>query len=202
MPFLPVLAGFASGGSLIVVIGAQNAFVLRIGLRRQHVLPVVAICALSDAVLIFAGVAGVGALVRAAPVALEIARWAGAAFLFGYASIAAKRAFGRSALEAAVATEMSRAVAALGCLALTWLNPHVYLDTVVLLGSLAATHGDGGRWLFGVGAAAASAAWFSALGFGARFLAPLFARPVAWRVLDGAIAVLMLTLGVSLLVNR
>lgn len=202
MPFLPVLAGFVAGGSLIVVIGAQNAFVLRIGLRRQHVLPVVAICALSDAVLIFAGVAGVGALVRAAPVALEIARWAGAAFLIGYASIAAKRAFGRSALEVAVATEMSLAAVALGCLALTWLNPHVYLDTVVLLGSLAATHGDGGRWLFGVGAAAASAAWFSALGFGARFLAPLFARPVAWRVLDGAIAVLMLTLGVSLLVNR
>ncbi|TXN28713.1 LysE/ArgO family amino acid transporter [Lacisediminihabitans profunda] len=201
MLFLPVLAGFAAGGSLIVVIGAQNAFVLRIGLLRRHVLPVVAICALSDAVLIFAGVAGVGALVRAAPVALEIARWAGAAFLIGYALIAARRAFRPGALEAAMAPEMSLAAAALGCLALTWLNPHVYLDTVVLLGSLAATHGDGGRWLFGGGAAAASATWFSALGFGARFLAPLFARPVAWRVLDGAIAVLMVTLGVSLVVT-
>jgi L-lysine exporter family protein LysE/ArgO len=202
MSFLPVLAGFVAGGSLIVVIGAQNAFVLRVGLLRQHVPAVVAICALSDAVLIFAGVAGVGAVVRAAPVAFEIARWAGAAFLIGYAVIAARRAFRRSALEAAVAAEMSLAAAALACLALTWLNPHVYLDTVVLLGSLAATHGDGGRWLFGAGAAAASVAWFSVLGFGARFLAPLFARPVAWRVLDGAIAVLMLTLGVSLLVAR
>ncbi|WP_394769174.1 LysE/ArgO family amino acid transporter [Lacisediminihabitans sp.] len=202
MLLLTVLAGFAAGGSLIVVIGAQNAFVLRVGLLRQHVLPVVAICALSDAVLIFAGVAGVGALVRAAPVALEIARWAGAAFLIGYAVIAARRAFRPGALEASAAPRMSLAAAALGCLALTWLNPHVYLDTVVLLGSLAATHGDGGRWLFGIGAAAASAVWFSALGFGARFLAPLFARPVAWRVLDGAIAVLMLTLGVSLLVPR
>jgi L-lysine exporter family protein LysE/ArgO len=199
--FFPVLAGFASGISLIVVIGAQNAFVLRTGLRREHVFPVVVICALSDAVLIFAGVAGVGAIVRVAPVALDIVRWGGAAFLVGYAVFAARRALKPSRLDAAEVTAMPLVAAVLGCLALTWLNPHVYLDTLVLLGSLAATQGADGRWLFGVGATLASVAWFSLLGFGARFLAPVFARPLAWRVLDGAIALLMLTLGVLLVVG-
>ncbi|MCU1558999.1 MAG: putative amino acid transporter [Microbacteriaceae bacterium] len=199
MTLLALLAGFASGLSLIVVIGAQNAFVLRTGLRREHVLPVVAICALSDAVLIFAGVAGVGAIVRVAPVALQIARWGGAAFLIGYAVFAARRAFTPGRLDAAGLGVMTLTTAVLSCLALTWLNPHVYLDTLVLLGSLSAAHGPDGRWSFGVGAAMASVAWFSLLGFGARLLAPVFARPMAWRVLDGAIAVLMVVLGVLLL---
>ncbi len=192
--------GLGSAASLIVAIGAQNAFVLRQGLRREHVLPVVVICVLSDAVLIAAGVAGIGALVRAAPVALEVVRWAGFAFLLGYALFAARRALRPEALTAAGATAGSLGAAVGACLALTWLNPHVYLDTVLLLGSLSADHGDPGRWVFGAGAATASLLWFSLLGFGARFAAPVFRRPVAWRVLDGGIAVLMVVLAVLLVV--
>lgn len=196
-----LLAGLASGASLIIAIGAQNAFVLRQGLRREHVLPIVIICTLSDAVLIALGVAGVGRLVQAAPAALEVVRWVGFAFLVLYAFFAARRAFRPERLVAAGdASRKTLAAAVLTCLALTWLNPHVYLDTVVLLGSLAAPHGDPGRWVFGLGAAFASVVWFSALGFGARFLAPIFARPVSWRILDAGVAVLMLVLAVLLVV--
>ncbi|GIT80439.1 transporter [Leifsonia sp. LS1] len=194
------LTGLGSGASLIVAIGAQNAFVLRQGLRREQVLPVVALCVLSDAVLIAAGVAGIGALVKAAPLALGIVRWAGFAFLLGYAVFAARRALKPSTLTAASGVSPSL-LATLGmCLAITWLNPHVYLDTVLLLGSLSADHGDPGRWVFGAGAATASLLWFSVLGFGARVAAPLFARPIAWRILDAGIAVLMLGLAVLLVV--
>lgn len=194
------LTGLGSGASLIIAIGAQNAFVLRQGLRREHVLPVVAICVLSDALLIAAGVAGIGALVKTAPLALEIVRWIGFAFLVGYAVFAARRALKPSTLTAASGVAPSL-VATLGmALAITWLNPHVYLDTVLLLGSLSADHGDPGRWVFGAGAATASLLWFSVLGFGARVAAPLFARPVAWRILDAGIAVLMLVLAVLLVV--
>jgi L-lysine exporter family protein LysE/ArgO len=199
--FLAALAGFGAGASLIVAIGAQNAFVLRSGLARQHVLPIVAICALSDAVLIALGVGGTGALIQAAPVALQVLKWVGAAFLFAYAAFAARRAIRPGRLDAAGTVTTSLATALATCLALTWLNPHVYLDTVVLLGSLASGHGVVGRWWFGAGAAVASVVWFGALGFGARLLAPVFARPMAWRVLDAAIAVLMVVLGVLLLVG-
>ncbi|WP_348788387.1 LysE/ArgO family amino acid transporter [Leifsonia sp. NPDC080035] len=196
----PFFAGLGSGASLIVAIGAQNAFVLRQGLRREHVLPIVLICVASDAALIAAGVAGIGVLVRAAPLALQIVRWAGFAFLLGYAFVAARRALRPTSLSAAGAGAASL-VAAIGtCLAITWLNPHVYLDTVLLLGSLSAAHGDQGRWVFGAGAATASLLWFTILGFGARFAAPVFARPIAWRVLDAGIAVLMVVLAVLLVV--
>jgi L-lysine exporter family protein LysE/ArgO len=194
------LAGLGSGASLIVAIGAQNAFVLRQGLRREHVLPIVAICVLSDALLIAAGVAGIGVLVKAAPWVLGVVRWAGFAFLVGYAMFAARRAFRPESLSTSGATAASLAAAIGTCLAITWLNPHVYLDTVLLLGSLSSAHGDPGRWVFGAGAATASLVWFSALGFGARVAAPVFARPVAWRILDGGIAVLMLVLAVLLVV--
>jgi L-lysine exporter family protein LysE/ArgO len=194
------LAGLGSSASLIVAIGAQNAFVLRQGLRREHVLPIVVICVLSDAVLMGAGVAGIGALVKSAPLALEIVRWAGFAFLVGYALFAARRAWKPGTLTAASGAATSL-IAALGtCLAITWLNPHVYLDTVLLIGSLSAAHGDPGRWVFGAGAATASLLWFTLLGFGARLAAPVFARPVAWRVLDAGIAMLMLVLAVLLVV--
>ncbi|MBC7592232.1 MAG: amino acid transporter [Salinibacterium sp.] len=195
--FSAVVAGFLSGAALIIAIGAQNAFVLRQGIRREHVLAIVLVCALSDAVLIALGVAGIGALVTAVPLVLEIVRWVGAAFLLGYAIFAARRAIRPKALEAGTATTSSLAAALLTALALTWLNPHVYLDTVLLLGSLAATHGDQ-RWLFAAGAIAASIAWFTGLGFGARWLRGLFARPVAWRVLDLCIAVVMLVLAIRL----
>ncbi|MFE4949845.1 LysE/ArgO family amino acid transporter [Leifsonia sp. NPDC056665] len=194
------LTGLGSAAALIVAIGAQNAFVLRQGLRREHVLAVVAICVASDALLIAAGVAGIGTLVKAAPLALQIVRWAGFAFLVGYAVFAAVRAVRPTTLTAATSGG-GTLVAAIGtCLAITWLNPHVYLDTVLLLGSLSATHGDPGRWVFGAGAATASLIWFVVLGFGARVAAPVFARPMAWRVLDAGIAVLMLVLAVMLVV--
>ncbi|WP_417235337.1 LysE/ArgO family amino acid transporter [Arthrobacter sp.] len=186
------MAGFGSGLSLIVAIGAQNAFVLRQGIRREHIVGVVVLCALSDAVLIFAGVAGVGALVATAPWVLTVARWAGAAFLVIYAVLALKRAVRPSALTAVGSGNASRAGAIGTAAALTWLNPHVYLDTMVLLGTIANAQGDPGRWMFGAGAVLGSFVWFPLLGFGARLLAGFFARPTSWRVLDCLVAAVML----------
>ena len=192
-------SGFGLGLALIVAIGAQNAFVLRQGLRGEHVVAVVAVCAVSDLVLITAGVAGTGALLDRAPEAVTAVRWAGAAFLATYGLLAARRALRPVAsLRAEAAGRTTPPAALLTALALTWLNPHVYLDTVVLLGAVAAAQGDL-RWHFGAGAAVASVLWFSALGAGARLLRPVFARPAAWRVLDGLIAVVMAVLAVGLL---
>ncbi|BET52264.1 MULTISPECIES: LysE/ArgO family amino acid transporter [Streptomyces] len=191
-------AGFGTGLSLIVAIGAQNAFVLRQGVRRDAVLAVVGICALSDAVLIALGVGGVGAVVVAWPGALTAVGWIGGAFLLCYGALAARRVFRPSgALRADGDAAGSRRRAVLTCLALTWLNPHVYLDTVFLLGSVAADRGPL-RWTFGLGAAVASLVWFAALGFGARYLGRFLARPAAWRVLDGLVAATMIVLGLSL----
>ncbi|MET7323248.1 LysE/ArgO family amino acid transporter [Streptomyces sp. NPDC005549] len=191
-------AGFGTGLSLIVAIGAQNAFVLRQGVRRDAVLAVVGICALSDAVLIALGVGGVGAVVVAWPGALTAVGWIGGAFLLCYGALAARRVFRPSgALRTDGAAAGSRRRAVLTCLALTWLNPHVYLDTVFLLGSVAADRGPL-RWTFGLGAAVASLVWFAALGFGARYLGRFLARPAAWRVLDGLVAATMIVLGLSL----
>jgi len=183
------LAGFATTVVLIVAIGAQNAFVLRQGLRREHVLPVVVTCAVSDLVLISAGIAGLGAAVAAQPTAVTVIRWVGAAFLLCYAALAAKRAWRPGALKPTDRAPATLRATLLTCLALTYLNPHVYLDTVLLLGSLAQQHPH--RWLFGIGAALASAVWFAGLGLGAHRLAPVLSRPAAWRVLDGLIAVVM-----------
>lgn len=193
----PVLFGFVAGLSLIVAIGAQNAFVLRQGIRNEHVLPVVILCAVSDLVLIVAGVAGVGALVTAHPQLMTIARYGGAAFLLGYGLLAARRALQPTVMTPGDAGSARLPAVLLTCLTLTFLNPHVYLDTVVLLGTLASQQGDG-RWRFGAGAAAASTVWFFGLGFGARRLAGLFAKPVTWRILDGVIALTMIALSVSL----
>ncbi len=195
----PLAAGFGSGLALIVAIGAQNAFVLRQGLRREHLPAVVAVCILSDAVLILAGTAGIGRLTQSAPLVLDIIRWAGAAFLLAYAFLSLWRAINPTGLQAAGQGKGTLAASVLTCLSLTWLNPHVYLDTVVLLGSLAATHGADGRWIFAAGAVAASTLWFSLLGFGARLLAPFFARPRSWQILDAGIAVFMVVLAVSLI---
>lgn len=195
------LSGFVTGLSLIVAIGAQNAFVLRQGLRRRHVLLVVAVCALSDLVLILAGVAGIGTVVERAPVVLVVVRWFGAAFLLGYGLLAARRALRGGHLEAAADRQLSTSAVLAAALAFTWLNPHVYLDTVLLVGSVASTHGVPGRWWFAAGAGTASIAWFTALGYGARALTPVFRRRNAWRVLDGGIAVVMLALAVSLVLG-
>jgi L-lysine exporter family protein LysE/ArgO len=195
---LAAVSGLGLGLALIVAIGAQNAFVLRQGLRGEHVVAVVAVCALSDLVLIVAGVAGTGALLDRVPSALTAVRWAGAAFLLGYGVLAARRALRPAgALVAQGAQRTPLLATVLTASALTWLNPHVYLDTVVLLGSVAAAHGDL-RWHFGAGAAVGSLLWFSALGAGARLLRPVFARPGAWRILDAGIALVMVVLAVAL----
>jgi L-lysine exporter family protein LysE/ArgO len=193
----PLIVGFLASFALIAAIGAQNAFVLRQGIRREHVLPVVAMCTASDIVLIAAGIAGVGALVGAHPNALNVAKFGGAAFLLGYGLLAAKRAWRPSSLTPSDAAPTRLTQVLITCAALTFLNPHVYLDTVVLIGALANEQHDG-RWLFGVGAVTASAVWFVSLGLGARRLAGLFATPSTWRILDGLIAVTMIALGVSL----
>ncbi|KQS66519.1 LysE/ArgO family amino acid transporter [Modestobacter sp. Leaf380] len=194
-----VLSGLGLGLSLIVAIGAQNAYVLRQGLRREHVATVVAVCALSDVVLILAGVAGTGAVLERVPWLVTVVRVAGGLFLLGYAVLAARRAVRPSAMDTSAGGARVGTAAVVGtCLALTWLNPHVYLDTVLLLGSVAGTHGDQ-RWWFAAGACVASVLWFTGLGVGARALRPVFARPAAWRVLDGVIAVVMAALAASLL---
>lgn len=196
-----LLAGLGLGLSLIVAIGAQNAFVLRQGLRREHVFAVVAICAASDALLITLGVAGLGTLIEQAGWLLVVASIAGAAFLTWYGVRSAMRAFRPAALDTDPAgAPISLRTAVATVLALTWLNPHVYLDTVVLLGSIGGTHGDT-KWWFAIGAVIGSVVWFSALGYGSRMLRPLFARPVSWRVLDAIIAVVMIAIAASLVVG-
>jgi L-lysine exporter family protein LysE/ArgO len=197
---LAAAAGFGTGLSLIVAIGTQNAFVLRQGIRRDAVLTVVAICAVSDAVLIALGVAGVGSVVAASPTVLTVVGLAGGAFLVCYGVLAARRVLRPAAMAVTGPPSGSRRRAVLACLTMTWLNPHVYLDTVLLLGSVAATHGAL-RWDFGLGAVVASVCWFAALGFGARLLGGLFARPGAWRVLDGLVAATMITIGATLLIG-
>jgi L-lysine exporter family protein LysE/ArgO len=202
---LTLLAGLGFGLSLIVAIGAQNAFVLRQGLRREHVAVVAAICAVSDALLYAAGGAGFGPLVERWPDAVEVMRWLGAAVVLGYGAMAAWRAVRgdtklAAAEDGALGDSPGRRLrpVILTTLALTWLNPHVYLDTVLLQGSVAATYGDD-RWLFTAGAMVSSILWFCGLGYGARLLAPVLKRPGAWRVVDGVIALIMLAVAVSLL---
>ncbi|MCC4909035.1 LysE/ArgO family amino acid transporter [Microbacterium sp. cx-59] len=247
-----LLPGFLLGLSLIVAIGAQNLFVLRQGIRREHVLAVAVICALSDAALIVVGVSGIGFALQSVPWVIEVVRWAGALFLLSYAFLAARRAWrpngealtvagpgealtvagpanapdagqraptdagGGAATDArprAAATDATPSPITtatrvrtpllpvmLTCLALTWLNPHVYLDTVFLLGSVAATQGDG-RWWFASGAATASVVWFFGLAYGARHLGRWLATPRAWRILDALIAVVMVAIAVGLLLG-
>lgn len=201
------LHGLLAGLSLIIAIGSQNVFVLRQGIRREHVLAVVTVCIASDVVLISAGAGGLGALVQAAPEVVGTARWAGVAFLLGYAALAARRAVrggeslegegsGRSGegrgsgLGAVIATT----------LAITWLNPHVYLDTVLLLGSIASTYGTR-AWLFVLGALVGSVLWFSVLGIGARHLGRFLSGAWSWRVLDGVVAGTMVVVAGMLVVG-
>lgn len=199
---LPVaIAGFSTGLSLIVAIGAQNAFVLRQGVRRQAVLAVVGICAASDAALIALGVAGLGTVVAAWPAALTAVGLAGGGYLLCYGALAARRALrpvSGQALTTEGASTGSIRTAVLTCLAMTWLNPHVYLDTVLLLGSVAAERGSL-RWVFGFGAILASLVWFAGLAYGARLLSGILNRPAAWRILDALVAATMLTMGAMLL---
>ena len=191
--------GMGLGGSLIVAIGSQNAYLLRQALKREFVLVCVAICVLCDVVLIGAGVAGMGELITQAPSLLLLIKLAGAAFLGWYGLRAARSALQPGSMQAQAdsgASERRTVVAAM--LAFSLLNPHVYLDTVVLLGSIGGQQAGWGRWYFAAGAMLASLLWFTSLGFGARYLTPVFARPRAWQILDGVIALVMWSLAISL----
>ena len=192
-----ITSGFALGFSLILAIGAQNALVLRAGLLRRHVLPLVLVCSISDAVLIAAGVAGFGTLVQTYPTLVDYLRYIGAAFLVVYGLRAFRSALRGGNLMDTGADESDLWKSIVICLMLTWLNPHVYLDTVVLVGSLAAQSVD--PWVFGTGAMSASFVFFFSLGFGARFLSPIFQNPRAWQILDCVIAVVMWSIAYSLL---
>lgn len=192
------VTGFLTGLSLIAAIGAQNAFVLRQGLRREHVGWVVAVCAVSDAVLIAAGVAGFGAVAARVPWLPAAALWAGVAFLVAYGLVRLRAAWrGGAGLSPDTGTRVPLGRALAACVLFTWANPHVYLDTLVLIGGLASTVAPHQAWYAG-GAMAASAVFFAALGFGAQALAPLFASARAWRWLDAGVGVLMLALATSL----
>jgi L-lysine exporter family protein LysE/ArgO len=192
-----LLAGFLMGLSLIVAIGAQNAYVLRIGLARTHTITVVAICAISDVVLIGLGVGGLGRVFLAWPPLLTIFKWVGVAYLGYFALASLRRALRRNSLESSGAGVSSRARVVLTTLSLTFLNPHVYLDTVLLLGSIGNQYADR-RWWFALGACMASLFWFSSLGFGAKFASGLMAKPLTWRVLDSSIALVMLGTAIKL----
>lgn len=202
MWFTAALAGLFAGAGLIIAIGAQNAFVLRQGLQRRYVGTVVLACMGADIALILAGVGGMGALVLQWPLLLQVLRFGGAAFLAWYGLQAGVRAWrGGSALAAARSDGGNRRQVLLACLAFTLLNPHVYLDTVVLLGSLSTRYPGDLRWAFAAGASVASVLWFCALGYGARLLQPLFRNPNAWRVLDAGIALFMAGLALLLLLR-
>lgn len=209
-----LLSGLGLCLGLIVSIGAQNAVVLRQGLRREHVGLVVLVCVVSDAILQAIGVAGLATLVTSQPWLETVARWAGALFILGYALLSARRAWrGGGSLEAAAEepaaadgsggvavatrTRRSRLVTLGTILAVTWLNPHAIVETTVVLGSVAATHGAE-RWWFLVGGIAGSTVWFVVFGYCARFLGPLLRTERAWRILDGAIAAVMVVIAITL----
>ena len=189
--------GLLTGLSLIIAIGAQNAFVIRQGLTKKHVLLVVAICAISDALLILLGVAGLGALISGLPWLLEIIRWFGVAYLtwFGIRSI--RSAFKTQVLDASGVQSGSAKTVVLSVLGFTFLNPHVYLDTVILLGSIGNQFGQD-KWWFALGAAVSSILWFSSIGFGARAASRFMAKPVFWKILDLVIAAVMFGIAILL----
>lgn len=196
-----VLSGFAVGLSLIIAIGAQNAFVLKQGLKRQHVFWVCVVCALSDTLLIMLGVFGFSHVLELYPYSISVARYVGAAFLFFYGLqhvMSAIRASGALNPSEKGAEQLLQVI--LVCLALTWLNPHVYLDTVVLIGSVS-TQYIAGKWWFALGAALASWMFFFILGYGAKFLLPWFKKPQAWRILDALIAITMWAIALSLVLH-
>jgi L-lysine exporter family protein LysE/ArgO len=196
---LPAFAqGFALSAGLIAAIGAQNMFVLRQGLRREHVWPIVLFCAAADATLIVAGVNGLGSALAVVPGLSPILAMGGATFLAWYGFSALRRAASPSALVVGQEAGISLKAALAGSAAFTFLNPHVYIDTVMLMGAVGTSLPTGERTPFVIGAASASFAWFASLGFGARFLAPLFVNPAAWRILDFAIGIMMLVISASL----
>lgn len=200
MIFSTISAGFFTGAGLIMAVGAQNAFILRQGVQRQHVGLVITICALGDIFLIMSGVAGMGKLVQTWPALLEVLRFLGAGFLAIYGMMAAKRAIqGTEKLNPSEQNITSRRKVLLSCLAFTFLNPHVYLDTMVLIGSISTHYPGNGKWWFGLGTCISSIIWFTTLTYGARFLQPIFRNPKSWQIFDGFTALFMMTLSILLL---
>lgn len=195
------VAGLATSAGLIVAIGAQNAWVLRLGLIRNHVGIAVIVCILADVTLAMIGIAGLGSMITARPALLQVITLIGAAYLCVLGLAAFRRAVRPDALAAATGSAHGRRGVLLGTLGVTLLNPHVYLDTVVLIGSLAATHGSAGRWVFGAGAITASVLWFAGLGFGAARAAPWLARPVTWRLVEAGIGLVMFALAAMLVIT-
>lgn len=193
-----LLRGLGLGASLIIAIGAQNAFVLRQGLKREHQFSVALTCSLCDAALIALGAAGFGSLIAHNPLWTRLAAWAGAAFLFFYGARAFRSALRPAGMEAEDQSPATGPNVIATTLALSLLNPHVYLDTVVLVGGLSAQYSLRPRLAFGLGAMLASLLWFFGLAYGAAWLAPLFRRPVAWRLLDGLIGLVMWTIALGL----
>jgi L-lysine exporter family protein LysE/ArgO len=196
---LALVPGFFTGLSLIVAIGAQNAFVIRQGLAKSYVLLVVLICAIADAALIALGIAGLGALITATPWLLEFIRWFGVAYLTWFGLKSFKRAFSKQQMDLSGSTSDTAKKVAVSVLGFTLLNPHVYLDTVILVGSIGNQFGDD-RWWFAAGAMAASFVWFFGLGFGAKAASKFITKPVFWRVLDTAIGVVMFSIAILLAV--
>jgi len=196
-----VIPGLLTGLSLIVAIGAQNAFVLRQGLLKKHVLVMVLICAISDATLIILGVFGLGALISALPWLLEVIRWVGVAFLVWYGSTSLRRFMKNESLKAAESGSGNLKQTVLTTLALTFLNPHVYLDTVIFIGGIANQFGDQ-KWFFALGAVTASFVWFFSLGFGASKASVLVSKPAFWKILDVFIAAVMYSLAITLAVAK
>ena len=205
MSYVPFLEGFLLGGGLIIAIGAQNAYLLALGIKRNHHFAAANICAAWDVTLIALGVLGVGAWVQANPSVLKYTLWAGALFLFAYGGRAFYSAWKGKVLEAGgpgnvVGTQSLKNVA-LTMMAISVLNPHVYLDTIVLLGSISGKYHGSGRYLFGAGAAVSSFIWFYSLGFAGQLLAPFFSKPISWRLLDGFICLTMWGIAVKLIMQ-
>jgi len=203
MSFVPFLEGFLLGGGLIIAIGAQNAYLLSLGIKRNHHFAAATICFLWDTALITLGVLGVGAWVQANPSVLKYTLRGGALFLFAYGARALASALKGKALEAggpgSVPGSQSLKDVALTMMAISVLNPHVYLDTIVLLGSISGKYHGGGRYLFGAGAASSSFIWFYSLGFAGQLLGPFFRRPASWRLLDGLICLTMWGISIKLI---
>lgn len=194
---IALLPGFFTGLSLIIAIGAQNAFVIRQGLLKQHVTLIVAICAISDAALIYLGTGGLGTIIQDRPSLLEFIRWFGVAYLSWFGIKSVKSALKTQSLQAGEGAEASKRKIIATCFALTFLNPHVYLDTVILLGSIA-NQFESDRWFFAFGAAVSSLVWFSAIGYGARAASKFMSKPIFWKVLDSLIAIVMFTIAITL----
>jgi L-lysine exporter family protein LysE/ArgO len=194
---IAIVPGFLTGLSLIIAIGAQNAFVIRQGLTKKYVLLTVLICACSDALLIALGASGLGALIKSNKDLLEFVRWFGVAYLLWFAFKSAKSAFKQEVLNSAGEASANKRSVVLTVLALTFLNPHVYLDTVILLGSISNQFGSD-KWFFVTGAIIASFLWFTSIGFGAKSASRFMSRPIFWKILDSLIAAIMLSIAAFL----